>query len=61
MGYLNGGVSAGILMLIVQGISIYFWIPNLASGMIYIVLLIILEAKPNGLFYRKKNERGQAA
>ncbi len=61
MGNLKGAVAAGILMGIVQAMTIYFWIPNLATAMIYIVLLIILVAKPNGLFYRKKNERGQAA
>lgn len=60
-GNLKGAVTAGLLMGVIQALTIYFWIPNLATAMIYIVLIIILVAKPNGLFYWKKRQRGQAA
>lgn len=61
MGNLKGAVTAGILMGIVQALTIYLWIPNLAIAAIYIVLIIILVIKPRGLFYWKKRERGNAA
>lgn len=60
MGNLKGALFAGLLMGIVQSLTSYFWIPNMANSMIYIVLILILLFKPNGMFGRK-GMRGTAA
>lgn len=61
MGNLKGAVIAGFLMGIIHALTIYFWIPNMAEAAIYIVLIIILIFRPNGLFGREISKRRQAA
>lgn len=52
MGDLKGSLIAGLLMGIVQSLVSYLWLPAYQEAALYLVLLIFLIVRPNGLFQK---------
>ncbi len=50
MGSMGGAIAAGLLIGVVESLTSYFWIPALKEVVLFIGLLILLVAKPSGLF-----------
>lgn len=56
MGDLKGALLAGLLMGIVQNLVSYLWLPAYQEGALYLVLLIFLVVRPNGIFQKYVSE-----
>ena len=56
MGDLKGALIAGLLMGIIEAMTIYLWLPAYAQVMLYLVLLIFLIFRPNGMFQKYVTE-----
>jgi branched-chain amino acid transport system permease protein len=52
MGSLSGALIASVGMLVVEDLTAYFWSPIWASTVFFILLVIILLVRPQGLFGR---------
>ena len=50
MGSLKGSLLAGILMGIIESVEAYLGVPALQQAVLYIVLIVFLIFRPNGLF-----------
>ena len=50
MGSLGGTIAAGLLLGVIESLTAYLWIPALKEASLYGALLLVLIAKPEGLF-----------
>jgi len=57
MGSLGGVIAAGLLLGVIESLTAYLWIPALKEATLFGVLILILIAKPEGLFQQLKLKR----
>lgn len=53
MGSLKGALIAGLLMGVIESLEAYLGVPALEQAILYIVLILFLLFKPNGIFARE--------
>lgn len=52
MGDLKGSLIAGLLMGIIENMTTYLWLPAYSQVVLYLVLLVFLIFRPNGMFQK---------
>lgn len=57
MGSLSGALIAAILMLVIEDVTSVVWSPTWASAVFYIVLVVVLLFRPQGLFGQLETRR----
>lgn len=55
MGSLGGTIAAGLLLGVIESLTVYLWIPALKEAALYGALILVLIAKPEGLFQEARH------
>jgi branched-chain amino acid transport system permease protein len=56
MGSLGGVIAAGLLLGVIESLTAYLWIPALKEATLFGVLILVLIAKPEGLFQQLRHQ-----